>query len=215
MTAAAPSVARVPATKKRPGPAPKLSRESVLDAARSMRPDEVTLAAIGSKLGVTSPALYRYFPDRSAILEALAIEAREQLVPPSADLPWDEWLREAAKRERALWRTHPDLYETARYRAIATPMTTMSIVGIKVLIAAGFSPEDALAGLTITSELSHAVGHAESTQRDESAMAPEAASELRALLGDAMPLSFESILDRTLTIAIDGLRATLAASTRR
>lgn len=211
-----PNVSAVPETKKRPGPVPKLSREAVLDAARELAPDEVTLAAIGARLGVTSPALYRYFEDRTAILEALADEAREQLTPPSEDLPWDEWLRAAASKERALWSAHPDLYESARYRAVAAPFTKMAIVGARVLLSAGFNRADILAILTISSEIAHAIGHAEHNHRtgDRAPSNPEDVAALREILGEG-PVDYDAVFNDSLDIAIEGLRARLPKRARR
>lgn len=200
----------VTATGRAGGRPPKLSREAVLDAARSLPPHEVTLAAVGSRLGVTSPALYRYFPDRAAILEALAAEAREQLTPPPADLPWEEWLRAAAHLERDLWRVHSDLYTSADYRASATPLARIMIVGLEVLIGAGFAADDALVGLTIVSELAHAIGHAETRAKQPPPYPEELAERLRALLKDALPTSLDQVLERSLDITIEGLRGRLA-----
>jgi AcrR family transcriptional regulator len=182
----------------------------VLDAARSLPPNEVTLAAVGGLLGVTSPALYRYFPDRTAILEALAAQAREQLTPPPADLPLDEWLRAAARMERDLWRVHADLYTSAEYRAASTPMVRMVIVGIEVMIEAGFSAADALVAVTIVSELAHAIGHAEVRSKQPPPYPEELAERLRALLGDAMPRGLDQLLEDSLDITIEGLRTRLA-----
>jgi AcrR family transcriptional regulator len=189
----------------------------VLDAARELAPDDVTLAAIGAKLGVTSPALYRYFDDRTAILEALANEAREELTPPSEDLAWDEWLREAARKERNLWRSHPDLYDAANYRAMSAPMTKMAIAGLRVLLGAGFTRDDALSALTIASEVAHAIGNAETKAHDVTAMREEDRAELIELLGlhDSSPFDYDKLLDASISIAIDGMRLRLPKKRRK
>lgn len=187
---------------------PKISREAVLDAARELAPDEVTLAAIGARLGVTSPALYRYFEDRAALLDALANDARERLTPPDADLPWDEWLRAAAQKERELWRAHPDLYEASSYRAISAPLLTITAVGVKVLRDAGFTAPQALSVLTITLEMAQSIGWAEG--RDELLFdATAVADELVPLLSDLGPVHPDEIFALTLDMAIDGARAQL------
>jgi AcrR family transcriptional regulator len=182
----------------------------VLDAARELPPQDVTLAAVGARLGVTSPALYRYFPDRAAILEALATEARDHIVPPPADLPWDSWLREAGRRERDLWRTHTELYASADYRATNRPRVRMFVAGMRVLIDAGFAREDAVAGVTIITELAHAVGYAETRRNAPSDLPPESEAELRELLGDGLPARLDEVLERAMDIAIEGLQARLA-----
>lgn len=196
-------------TKGRRGPAPKISREAVLDAARELAPDEVTLAAIGARLGVTSPALYRYFEDRASILEALANEARERLTPPDPGLPWDQWLREAAQKERELWRAHPHLYEAANYRAISAPILTITAVGLRVLVDAGFTVAQALGALTITVEMAQSIGWAEGG--GEQLYEVDAVLEaMPALLDIGLgPLPHDELFNLTLDIAIDGIRAQL------
>jgi AcrR family transcriptional regulator len=201
--------------RRRPGPVPRLSREAVLAVARDMAPEETTLAAIGAKLGVTGPALYRYFPDRTAILEALAHEARETLVPPDPSLPWDRWLHEAARVERSMWRTHADLYEAANYRAIARPSLRMLRVGLEVLTEAGFSPVDALCGLTAVTELAHSLGWAEGVGRGEALLDPEDLEQLRAWLSSLdVALTPDLVFERTVALTIEGLRP-LRAHTRK
>ena len=181
----------------------------MLDAARTLAPEEVTLAAVSARLGVTSPALYRYFPDRASILETLAAEVREQVTSPAADLPWDLWLREAARKERDLWRSHTALYASAHYRAHSTPMVRMAIDGLKVLIHAGFSPADAFAGVTAATELAHALGHAESQRQPSSSLPPALTEELTSVLGDVLPVDMDELLTRSMDLVIDGLRVRL------
>lgn len=206
----------MPETRRRPGPAPKLSREAVLDAARELAPDALTLAAIGAKLGVTGPALYRYFEDRTAILEALAQEAKEKMTPPDASLPWQEWLRQAARIDRELWRSHPDLYDAATYRVIARPALAVTKTGFEVLLRAGFSFEDAVCALTITTEVAHSIGWSESHTEpfyDES----DVAELLEMLLPMAAQsemnptfMGYDLMFEESLSIAIEGLEARLA-----
>jgi hypothetical protein len=111
--------------------------------------------------------------------------------------------------ERDLWRVHSDLYTSADYRASASPLARMMIAGLEVMIRAGFAAEDALVGLTIVSELAHAVGHAETRQKQPPPYPEELAERLRALLGDAMPRGLEQVLEQSLDITIEGLRSRL------
>jgi TetR/AcrR family transcriptional regulator, tetracycline repressor protein len=198
----------VPEPKRRPGPPAKISREAVLAIARELPPRTMTLTAISDALGVTQPALYRYFPDRNAILDELAREARNTLVPPDPSLPWDQWLVEAARAERALWRRGADLYEAATLRAVWGPSTQLARVGLQVLTAAGFTTIEAVCALTITAEIAHVLGRAES-QVDEP-LPPEALREMQEMLADAEgSLSADELFEQSLAIAVDGLRARL------
>ena len=195
-------------TRRRPGATPRISREAVLDVARDIPIETMTLTAISERLGVTVPALYRYFADRAAILDALAHEAREQLVPPDPKLPWDEWLLEAAHRERALWRRHANLYDAANYRVIAHPSLEMARVGLDVLRAAGFTTVDALCALTAVVEMAHLIGHAEA--REEHVLEPGDLDEVTGWLAESEePITPDLVLDRSIAIMIDGLRTRL------
>lgn len=187
---------------------PRITHEAVLDIARTLPPESLTLTAISDRLGVTQPALYRYFPDRAAVLEALAREAAARLVPPDADLPWDEWLLQAAHAERELWRTHANLYEAANYRAISRPAAHMIRVGLEVLTAAGFTPLDALCGLSAVTELAHAVGIVES--RTDVLLEADALADLEdSLSAIDEPITPDLMFDRVVDITIDGLRPLL------
>jgi AcrR family transcriptional regulator len=180
----------------------------VLAIARELPPRTMTLTAISDALGVTQPALYRYFPDRAAILDELAREARDTLIPPDPSLPWDQWLIEAARAERALWQRGADLYEAANFQAIWGPSTKMTRIGLQVLTAAGFTTLDATCALTITAEIAHVLGRAESGS--DAPLPPEALREMREMLADAEePLTADLVFEHSLAITIDGLRARL------
>jgi len=70
-------------------------REEIKDAAlrqlAASGPAGVSVNAIGRELGVSGPALYRYFPSRDALLTELVIDAYEDLAAA---------LREAVSRRR-------------------------------------------------------------------------------------------------------------------
>jgi AcrR family transcriptional regulator len=84
--------------KPRPrGRPPVISRQAILDAAGTREFSKLTLAALATDLGVTPSALYRYFPSKEHLAQALR-EHRSALVPvpPRDERPWQDWLRDAA-----------------------------------------------------------------------------------------------------------------------
>lgn len=58
--------------------APKTSTAAILDSAgwilEQSGADAVTMHAVARAVGIRAPSLYRHFPDRAALLEALALE---------------------------------------------------------------------------------------------------------------------------------------------
>jgi AcrR family transcriptional regulator len=52
---------------------------TVLDLADRIGPDRVTTAAVATSVGVTQPALFRHFPTKAALWEAVACHVSDQL----------------------------------------------------------------------------------------------------------------------------------------
>ena len=162
------------------------------------------MAAIGSELGVTPPALYRYFPDRAAVIDALAQDFRDQLEPPDASLPWREWLAEMARRERTLWAAHPELHEVANIRAMSRPAMQVFKVGVEVLRNAGFTPIDAMCGVSAVADLAASIGW-ETGQLDQ-LYEPDVRAEIRELKAAAdVTITPETFFERSLSYILDGL----------
>ena len=85
-------------------------REEIKDAAlRQLAeggPAGVSVNAIGRELGVSGPALYRYFPSRDALLTELVIDAYEDLATALDGAVAQRARRPAAERLRALARAY-------------------------------------------------------------------------------------------------------------
>jgi TetR/AcrR family tetracycline transcriptional repressor len=107
--------------------------------------DGLTMRRLGAALNVQGGALYRHFPSKEALLDAMA----EQLMAvvdmrlPSA-LPWHEQLRELAERLRTALLSRRDGARVVAGTYVAAP-NTMSVGGqaIEILCASGFPPEQA------------------------------------------------------------------------
>ncbi len=73
------------------------TRERILDALTDLlshrRADEVSTKEIASRAGVSQPTVYRHFPDRTALLEALSERLAVRAGTPPDPLPstFDEW----------------------------------------------------------------------------------------------------------------------------
>ena len=103
------------------GPKPTLSTDQIARSAIRLADAEglaaVTMQRVARELGVTSMALYRYFP-RKADLVALMIDSASdsplQFGKPS--LPWSTRLKEWARRCLGIYRNHPWFLEATSTR---------------------------------------------------------------------------------------------------
>ncbi|MBX3030645.1 MAG: TetR/AcrR family transcriptional regulator [Chloroflexi bacterium] len=73
--------------------------------------DELSMRRLGSELGVEAMSLYRYFPSKAALLEAVAGRLlRDLQLPDDANADaWEEQIRAFAVSFRAITREHPRL----------------------------------------------------------------------------------------------------------
>lgn len=97
--------------RRRPGPAPRISRETIADAVLDLGFDGLTVTAVGKRLGTTHAALYRHVRDRDALVVA-AVERLVERHPPAPPAPdWHTALESGAEAYFALLRSHPGLVE--------------------------------------------------------------------------------------------------------
>lgn len=94
-------------------------RQNIVDAARALAAEEgwlaVTVRRIAARIGCSAPAIYQYFPDKAAVLDCIATEARDQLAAAMQTAAGEA--SGPAKRLRAMARAywdfsfaHPELY---------------------------------------------------------------------------------------------------------
>lgn len=82
-----------------PNPSPIESRspQAIVDVARSLALekgfDGVSTRQVATQLGFTATALYYHFPNKEAILDALADELVAEVGVPDRNLPWQDRLR--------------------------------------------------------------------------------------------------------------------------
>src|ERR671913_1071568 len=89
-----------------------LSREAVLGAARRVADDQgvdhLTMPRLAAELGVTPNALYTYFPDKEALLDALVDDLLAGIEPGDPDEgDWRGGLVKGVERSRRLLLAHP------------------------------------------------------------------------------------------------------------
>ena len=72
---------------------------------------ELSMRKLGAELGVEAMSLYRYFPNKAALLDAVVSAALESVPVPSADDPdWAAAIRAWAGAVRRLARRHPRVF---------------------------------------------------------------------------------------------------------
>ena len=132
-----------------------LTRESVLAAALRLVDteglDALTRRRLGKELGRDAMALYRYAPDRAALLDGLIELVLSELDTPATGEGWQTQLRRTAHQFRRLAIAHPHVVGVIVTRPLATPLASRPLATLrplehllKLLTDAGFSPAGAL-----------------------------------------------------------------------
>ena len=140
-------------------PQNSLSRERILEAALSLveqdGAERLSMRRLAQTLDVWPMALYRYFEDKDALLDAIVERAADDVARPDSRRSWRERLRDllAGAREALV---RGGLGERIP-RAVETPgMARLTDEGLAILAAAGFSRAEAERAWTAL--LSYTVG---------------------------------------------------------
>lgn len=147
---------------------PRNTRERILDAARDLLrergPRAVTVAAVAKQVGVTSPALYKHFSSRRAIVDLLRAEAFARfgaaLARPTRRRKPIERLLEVGRRYVTFGLEHPNSYRLLFMSAEEFPPTERELkepddAGLQLLMGhiAACQADGALTGEADTFEL--------------------------------------------------------------
>ncbi|GAA2749971.1 TetR/AcrR family transcriptional regulator C-terminal domain-containing protein [Kitasatospora cinereorecta] len=145
-----------PAVEKRDSPAGgKLSRERVLACALEIIDREgierMSMRRLARALGHDPMSLYRYAPNKAALLDGVAETVLSELVVDSDDPDWKAQLRSVARQFRGIALAHPHVVPLLVTRPLATPLALRPLGTLRPLEAtlalltrAGFSAPDAL-----------------------------------------------------------------------
>lgn len=100
--------------KRRRGRPSKISREQVLDTARSLSAEELTMPEVAKILGVKTPALYHHFSSREALIGEVGQQLFSDMPIPDPDSAnWREWLHDINMRLYRFVLANPLLIEAA------------------------------------------------------------------------------------------------------
>ncbi|MEV1201885.1 TetR/AcrR family transcriptional regulator C-terminal domain-containing protein [Microbispora rosea] len=105
--------------------------------------DGVTTRKLAARLGVQSPTLYWHFPNKAALVTAIAEAILEQqfpeLEPPAPEERWHEWLIGLAGRLRQALLAHPDGARIIAVSQLSLTMAAISELAMSTLVGRGIA----------------------------------------------------------------------------
>ena len=116
--------------------------------------EALSMRRLGAELGVEGMAIYRHFPNKSAVLVGVVeVLLAELVIPPPSDMPWQTVFREVARAYRALLLRHPHAIPLLAALPLTDPAAARAAGAVMALLRdAGFDAHGALKTLaTITS----------------------------------------------------------------
>ncbi|MEV0355018.1 TetR/AcrR family transcriptional regulator C-terminal domain-containing protein [Nocardia sp. NPDC050697] len=145
---------------RRPGRPAKLSRERIVAAARELPLESLTMQAVADVLGVDRKALNYYVSDRAGLLQLLALDAFETELAGlrfGPDTGWPELLRLTAAAIRTALIRVGGLVSAIDFGGVrgSAALDTVERI-LTLLLAAGFTPQEAGRTLTLIAEIARA-----------------------------------------------------------
>lgn len=135
-----------------------LSRSRIAQAALAVVDrdglEALSMRRLGAELGVEGMAVYRYFPNKAAVLAGVVeVLLAELVIPPPSNVPWSDVFRDVSRAYRALLLRHPHAIPLLGALPLTDPAAASAAGSVMALLrAAGFDAESALRTLaTITS----------------------------------------------------------------
>lgn len=170
---------------------------------------------LGAKLGVEAMALYRHYPSKDALLDAVAELLVLQIpVPAPGSGGWQARVKEFARAYRGLGRSHPLAYPLLATRRFNTPRTLQLLDTLfGELLSAGFSPAASVELFRAVGNFSHGTaldelaGASQAEAPSSGAAAGKAMAGLAALAKVAPYLSdtyFDQVFEAGLDIIVEG-----------
>ena len=129
----------------------KVDKRQIVEAAVELLDadglDGLTTRKLAAQLGVQSPTLYWHYPNKAALVTAIAELILEQgfpeLTPPDPAERWQDWLTGIAERLRRALLAHPDSARIISASQLSLKMAAISELAISTLVARGISLHEA------------------------------------------------------------------------
>jgi TetR/AcrR family tetracycline transcriptional repressor len=188
------------------------SRKAILDAVEPRLGGEWSVPMIAADLGISHSAIYRYFPTKSALMTAACDRVFADLqVPPARD--WREWLMGLGLAWRGMLLRHPFMVDLAQWSVTARPTQVNKIdPGIEILMAAGFTPLDALEVISAVTALSQVLAASEVVATTKELPPTPFSPLISSIIASAEPKSGEQALRDAIMLVIDGAERRLERS---
>ena len=213
--AGAPTVRREPLNKARVA-------QAALDYIDQHGLEALSTRRLGAELGVEAMALYRHYPSKEALLDAVAELLVLQVPMPNAG-GWSVRVKDYARAYRGLARSHPRAFPLLATRRFNTPRTLQLLDTLfSELLSAGFSAPGAVELFRAVGNFSHGTaldelaGLGQKEAASSGADAARAAAALPALAKVSPYLSdayFDQVFEAGLDVILEGFARRLASRT--
>lgn len=126
---------------RRRGRPPRISRDDIVDAACELGIENLTMAAVAERLGVTHQSLYGWVQDRDELIDLVSdrLIRRLEIVPPASPADWRDSLRSYANGLRHVAGEMPGFASASlgRFRT-SEGYVKINDAAVRVLSAVGF-----------------------------------------------------------------------------
>ncbi|WP_149359708.1 TetR/AcrR family transcriptional regulator [Lolliginicoccus suaedae] len=141
-------------SRKKSGRPRVLHEHDIVAAALAEGLLDATMPAVARRLGVSHSALYRYYADRNALMQACIAQAVASMPWPDPEEPWRTMLPKLASTTWDMLERYPGLTETM-LTATRSPeeMTCLAEKLVRGLVAQGFTPHDAILAIELIGDL--------------------------------------------------------------
>ncbi len=130
---------------RRRGRPSRLSRERIIDAARTIPAHVLTMSGLARALGIPVTSVYRYFASKELLLAAITRQIMDSFSLPIAEpRHWREWLYKAGDKVRQLLLRNPVISEMDDWGLLEGSTGALYEPMLETLELAGFSTVDAL-----------------------------------------------------------------------
>jgi len=136
-----------------------LTRERIVGAALAIIDDEglpaLNMRRLGAELGVKAMAVYKHFPSKDAVLDALVAAVLRDLADSVGESDWREGFRGSFLSLRSLLLAHPNALPLVASRPLSSPQLASRLESTRdLLLGAGISEQEVLrllhAGISLT-----------------------------------------------------------------